>query len=344
MKTKPFDALVITSIAPPTGVLQHYAQECQRRGIHFIVVGDTKSPADFHLDGCDFYSITRQKSLPFRLAQWLPEKHYARKNLGYLIAWQHGARVVAETDDDNIPLESFWRPAMRAAEAAVAENTGWVNVFRQFTDAHIWPRGFPLEMVNQPVVARTALPVRMVTCMIQQGLANQNPDVDAVYRMTQPLPVDFDDDAPVAIGRGAWCPFNTQNTLWQRDAALLMYLPSWCSFRMTDIWRSFVAQRLGWECGWHVLFTAATVRQERNEHNLMRDFAEEIPGYLNNLRLCAALERLPLSPNDGDMANNLRSCYQTLVSMRLIDQRELALVDAWQEDISDVLCGVKGYW
>jgi hypothetical protein len=34
-----------------------------------------------------------------------------------------------------------------------------------------------------------------------------------------------------------------------------------------------------WENGWHILFHGATVRQERNDHDLMRDFADEIPGY-----------------------------------------------------------------
>ena len=48
---------------------------------------------------------------------------------------------------------------------------------------------------------------------------------------------------------------------------------------MTDIWRSFVAQRILQENDWAVLFHAPTVSQERNEHDLMRDFADEVPGY-----------------------------------------------------------------
>ena len=117
---------------------------------------------------------------------------------------------------------------------------------------------------------------------IQQGLANQNPDVDAIYRLVLPLPLDFVEAAPVALGKGAWCPFNSQNTTWWSEAFPLLYLPFHCSFRMTDIWRSFVAQRIAWENGWSILFHNATVFQERNEHSLIRDFEEEIPGYLNN--------------------------------------------------------------
>ena len=53
----------------------------------------------------------------------------------------------------------------------------------------------------------------------------------------------------------------------------LLYLPAYCSFRMTDIWRSFVAQRIAWENGWRLLFHGPTMEQERNVHDLMKDFA-----------------------------------------------------------------------
>ena len=75
-----------------------------------------------------------------------------------------------------------------------------------------------------------------------------------------------------------------------------MYLPAYCSFRMTDIWRSFVAQRIAWENGWNVLFREATVRQRRNPHDLMRDFRDEVPGYVANREICAALQALELEP------------------------------------------------
>ncbi|MEP6955655.1 MAG: STELLO glycosyltransferase family protein, partial [Chthoniobacterales bacterium] len=69
-------------------------------------------------------------------------------------------------------------------------------------------------------------------------------------------------------------------------------LPAHCSFRMTDIWRSFVAQRIAWENGWSVLFHEATVRQDRNAHDLMRDFQDEVSGYLHNRAIVEALSHL----------------------------------------------------
>src|SRR5204863_4881711 len=141
----------------------------------------------------------------------------------------------------------------------------------------IWPRGFPLEYlskVNPELKSKT----EKINCPIQQGLADENPDVDAVYRMSQKLPVNFDKCDPVVLGKNSWCPFNSQNTTWFKEAFPLLYLPSYCSFRMTDIWRSFIAQRIAWTCDWSVLFHNSTVWQERNEHSLLKDFEDEVPG------------------------------------------------------------------
>ena len=66
----------------------------------------------------------------------------------------------------------------------------------------------------------------MVVSPIWQGLADRNPDIDAIYRLTQPLPVHFDKTKlRIALAEGSICPFNSQNTTWFREAFPLMYLP-----------------------------------------------------------------------------------------------------------------------
>src|SRR5438309_1550991 len=96
--------LVITSIANDKHpILNTFAAECKNRSLDFIVIGDTKSPGEFQLDGCDFWSVDRQKNLPFELAAITPTRHYSRKNLGYLLAIKNGTTQLVETDDDNIP-------------------------------------------------------------------------------------------------------------------------------------------------------------------------------------------------------------------------------------------------
>ncbi|MDE5093276.1 MAG: STELLO glycosyltransferase family protein [Trichodesmium sp. St11_bin5] len=331
-------AIVITSIASHNNkVLQKIAEQSQAKGLCFIVIGDEASPSNFNLEGCDFYDLVRQESLELNFPKICPKRHYARKNIGYLLAIQQGAEIIIETDDDNIPYESFWKKRERSQIVPSVSNLGWCNIYKYFTDANIWPRGLPLDEIHSLSFPNyNSLEQSLKDCPIQQGLANENPDVDAIYRLILPLPQAFKNNRRIALASSSWCPFNSQNTTWWADAYPLLYLPAYCSFRMTDIWRSFIAQRIAWENGWSVLFHEPTVYQERNEHNLMRDFQEEIPGYIHNSNICQTLENLNLSPGLDKLSENLLICYEKLISLGVIDQQEINLLEVWLEDLKTI--------
>jgi len=326
-------SIVVTSISGPNEALLRLSQGCCENGYQFILIGDESSPAEFQLPGCDFYSLEKQMETGLKFAQLCPTRHYARKNIGYLLAMRKGSSIIVETDDDNIPGVKFWDRRQRIQKAAIIENRGWVNIYRYFTDTHIWPRGFPLEHLKEEIPPFETLKQTECDCPIQQGLVDDNPDVDAIYRLILRLPQSFKKDVQIALTEGSWCPFNSQNTTWWMDVFELLYLPAHCSFRMTDIWRSFIAQRIVCLNGWSVLFHGPTMIQQRNVHNPMHDFKDEIPGYLHNDEIRKALETLPLKAGVEKISDNLRLCYEKLVSMSLIGQKELALLDAWLEDI-----------
>jgi hypothetical protein len=327
-------AVVVTSIAAPNPVLRALAAGCGRAGWDFVVIGDAKSPPDFALAGCRYFDLAAQQRLGLTLAPLTPTGHYARKNLGYLAAIRAGAARIVETDDDNHPLDGFWQARPRQVEAALVDRAGWINAYRLFADTTIWPRGLPLDAIHDPLEPYASLAVAPSNCPIQQELADDNPDVDAVYRLVLPLPVRLAAGRAVALARGAWCPFNSQTTVWWRDAFALLYLPAGCSFRMTDIWRALVAQRIAWENGWRILYRSPTVRQERNPHDLMRDFADELPGYANNRRIAATLEGLSLSPGAAAIPANLARCYDALIGLGVLPADERARLDAWLADLA----------
>ncbi|MCJ2095875.1 STELLO glycosyltransferase family protein [Methylobacterium sp. J-072] len=323
-------AVVITSINPPTRAVTEIARDAGRLNAQFIIVGDHKSPPHFSQTGATYLDLEAQVRTGFRYASDAPTQHYARKNIGYLYAIAAGATVLVETDDDNIPRPDFWLPRTATVSARVVEAPTWVNVYRYFHAGLIWPRGLPLDQVNAPLPDASI--ANAIYCPIQQGLADENPDVDAIYRLLLPIPFSFEQAEPVAL-RSAWCPFNSQNTTWWPEAFPLLYLPYHCSFRMTDIWRSFVAQRIAYANGWGVLFHAASVFQERNAHDLMRDFAEEVPGYLHNTAIREALEGISLRPGTAHIADGMRSCYERLVALDFVGRAELPLLEAWLEDL-----------
>jgi hypothetical protein len=324
--------LVVTSINAPNPILRALAEGATRADMPFVLAGDTKSPPDFRLDGCTFLDIQAQRDTGFAYALACPTRHYARKNVAYLVAIQQGARVLIETDDDNWPRAEFFGPRERHQTVRGLTHAGWLNVYRYFSDAVLWPRGLPLDAVHDAPPPLDGVKAEARDCPIQQGLADENPDVDAVYRLLLPLPQQFRPEPAVALGPGAWSPFNSQNTAWWADAFLLMYLPAHCSFRMTDIWRSFVAQRIAWENNWWILFHGPTVWQERNVHNLMRDFADEVPGYLHNRTIASTLESLPLRAGRDHLGDNLYRCYEALVGLSVVGREELTLLEAWLSD------------
>lgn len=333
---KAHTAVVVTSISGPNQTLHALARGCQAQGHGLIVIGDVASPQEFQLDGCRFYSLKEQLETGLEFAAVCPTRHYARKNLGYLIAARGGATLIIETDDDNMPYDAFWSPRQRDHVVATVPRGGWVNVYRYFSEARIWPRGFPLDRLGDEPPAFDSLSVQNVRCPIQQGLADHDPDVDAIYRLVLPLPQSFRKERRIAVLPGSWCPFNSQNTSWWHEAFPLLYLPAYCSFRMTDIWRSFIAQRIAWTNNWGILFHEPTIWQGRNEHDLLRDFSDEVPGYLHNREIGEALEHLELLPGVQNINDNLRICYEKLVSMGMLVPLELVLLEAWLKDLDRI--------
>ena len=328
---------VITTIQEPTPSVLTLMKSLAKSGGKLIAVGDQKGPAKFDLPSTDFYPLSRQLELPFSMVPLLPTKHYARKNLGYLIAMQSGAPVLYETDDDNAPTDA-WKAYTQTTQAQKAAARPWMNVYRLFADDLIWPRGLPLDQIRNPdtITHDTSMPIEPVDAPIQQGLADLAPDVDAIWRLTLDRDFNFKPGPSIYLPPGTWCPFNSQNTWWWPPAYPLMYLPSYCTFRMTDIWRSFIAQRCLWEMGHGVVFHQADVIQLRNVHNLVRDFMDEVPGYEGNQRIVDVLTKLSLSSASDRVAANMLRCYEALCEAGFFPVKELDLVRAWIADVEAV--------
>jgi hypothetical protein len=66
----------------------------------------------------------------------------------------------------------------------------------------------------------------------------------------------------------------------------------------------------------------------------MRDFADEVPGYLNNRAIGEALDGLELKAGVENIGENLRICYQTLVQRGWVGEPELPLLEAWLSDLA----------
>jgi hypothetical protein len=331
-------ALVVTTIQPPTPAIVALESKARALGWEIVFIGDEPGPRSHEYPPGTLSTFEDQLQLDLRLSMLLPSKHYSRKNLGYILAAQRCCEVIVETDDDNFPNPAFWVPRERSVPANVLSTGTWFNVYKEFTESFVWPRGLPLEYASKSRPLGAALiNLSLVSSPVQQGLANGDPDVDAIYRLLFGEMIDFDQRDPVALHRDTWCPFNSQNTTWFREAFPLLYLPSTCSFRMTDIWRSLVAQRIMWVHEWQVTFHSATVYQDRNPHDLRRDFAAESSGYLGNDEIRRTLAAISDDDLGRDLNEALRICYAALSDKGFFDSSELLLLDAWIADMGEAL-------
>lgn len=321
--------IVITTINPPTPAIDKIAELCEK-GWSAVVVGDTKTPPDWHKGGVDFFSVKDQKEMFGEFADLIPYRHYCRKNLGYLYAMSKGADVILETDDDNIPYSSFGTSIGRSVSGRVAKGNGWFNVYKHFTSENIWPRGLPLDEIHNAGELSNQEGKR--DCLIQQFLADRDPDVDAIYRLVFKGDLFFDQSAkPIILEPGAWCPFNSQNTLFWKEAFPLLYLPCHVSFRMTDIWRSFVAQAALWASGQTLAFLPATVEQIRNPHDLTKDFEQEVIGFRENRRIGVILSEKAkaFQGTTPGVAAIAKSFWEALAEGGIVPAQERLIWEKW---------------
>ena len=331
-------SLVLTTINKVSKNILNIEKRCQKKNWEFQVIGDKKTPKNFKLNYGIFYSLSDQYKLGLNYTKKSLVNSYARKNVAYLMSIKNGADIIIETDDDNYPLNNFFKERSLVHKFYQVKNKGWINIYDIFKrdKSLIWPRGLPLSEILKKKKFKFKL--KKNKCFIQQGLCNLNPDVDAIFRLiNDQINVKFKSNLKIGISNNSITAFNSQNTTWFKEAFSLLYLPSTCTMRATDIWRSFVAQRIMWENDWYLLYHDATVWQERNVHDLMKDFKDEIPGYLNNDRIVKTLEDLNIKSGEQFLGENVLKCYQAFVDMELVGQEEIKLIHAWNEDLDKLI-------
>ena len=327
--TEPKKFIIITSIFPPTDSVRKFAEVDDWQ---LVVVGDKKTPINWQYNGVIYLGPEDQENLDFEITKLLPWNHYCRKMVGYLYAIKQGAEIIFDTDDDNEPKPS-WPSMPESNNLETLSGESFVNVYEHFTREFVWPRGYPLQRVlskSGVVSSKTETNVG-----VWQFLADEDPDVDAIYRLTNNKPIYFDDNEPVVLAEKTVCPFNSQNTAFKKGLFPLLYLPAFVTFRFTDILRGLVAQPVLWKNGYQLGFGPATVIQKRNPHDYMRDFESEIPVYLNAERVIdVSLEAITKAPDN--LPDQLAGIYSALESEGIVTDKEVALLGAWLQDIKSL--------
>ncbi len=318
-----------------------------------VIVLDKNSKPHYHIKGLDAEEERRvtylepaaqEKFLKLKnltMLLRLPWNHFARKNVGYLFAMSHGAKRIWDFDDDNMLIGGWLEiPGLDEETISTVEvkssNSSTFNPYPVMGAFHtpIWPRGFPLKHIkaketysfDQNDISESKLELSSVAVM--QSLADNDPDVDSIYRLTLPLPVNFKTNVhSMVVPVGTYVPLNAQATLFMGSSLGMLFLPTSVHGRVSDIWRGYIAQRLLRDTGKRVLISSPLVVQQRNPHDYLADFQAEQDLYLKSEVFIEVLDRLSLK--SGSYASKLEQIYVELYERGFIEEQDIYMIQGW---------------
>jgi hypothetical protein len=281
------NVIVTTTINPPTKAVQMFDR---MPGWHLVVVGDRKTPEDYHLDNGTYVGPEDQEQIDKELSDLIGWNCIQRRNFGFLLAQEMGAEIVAVVDDDNIPLEGWGTDLMvgRSVEANLfTTSLPAFDPIGATNHPQLWHRGYPLQLLAQRDYSQRSR--EFLTPDIQADFWNGDPDIDAICRMQFAPDCTFQDHI-FPIASNAISPFDSQNTFitssWLEHYFLFPGVG-----RMDDIWAGYYLQGKGAK----VVFGKASVVQERNPHDPVTDMKLEYGGYENNLQIVEEVVEQPES-------------------------------------------------
>lgn len=279
--------IVTTTINPPTEAIVAFDAMTD---YELIVIGDLKTPKDYSLKNGRYVTPEEQEKKYPLLSRMTGWNCIQRRNIGFLMALEAGADIVATVDDDNIPSAGWGENLIVGTTAAVTKWDVDGLVFDPIgvtNYPHLWHRGFPIQVVKErhykdPRVVQEFVP-------IQADFWDGDPDIDAICRILFRPECRFSAE-PFPFSTVKMSPFNSQNTFLHASL-----MPNYFMFpgigRMDDIWGAYYLQAV---TGARPVFCRASVEQQRNVHDLTRDFSLEVLGYEKTLPM---LKDLAVSPD-----------------------------------------------
>ena len=331
-----------------------------------VIVGDNITPENKHKElakreNVFFLSASYQKQTleSNSFIRLMPFNSFARKNIGYLFALYYGAKVIYDFDDDNVlaPLEDATTVQLpfiykenigfeNTALVKYVQNLGHDDVeskafnpyaYMNPSHAHSWPRGFPVDQLQKNFdlwdsTNTTVGDIKYSSIGVIQSLCDGDPDNDAVFRMTRRESTKFTFDRsktalPLLIPASMYTPYNAQATTHLYNAFWGLYLPISVPGRVTDIWRSYITQRIMKEVGLHVMYTPPIVNHERSSHDYLADFEAESDLYSKTTSLLSFLDNWV--PTANSFAETIFELWVALYEHDYIGLSDVEAMEEW---------------
>ncbi len=359
-------AIVVTTIFEPKwlqGYLDNLREHGREKETAIYIVIDRKTPAtvavaaqDAARQGFRIHCPTLDEQVAYlaRLGfaeSFVPWNTDNRRNIGFLMALEHGCEMLISIDDDNycLPDSDF------VGEHAVVGSTvgaiqgadqvggsAWFNIcdlLEVERGLTIHARGFPYSARRGEHAQVKALSTqdRARRVAINAGLWTDDPDVDALTRLSMKPFVTADRGRAVILAPETWSPINTQNTALTREAVSAYYyvrmgfpLQGLKIDRFGDILSGYFVQKCAKHLDQAVRLGSPTAAHHRSQHNLFKDLYHELAGVVLVEEMLPWLQELRLS--GGDYA----AAYESLAAA-LDSQSEQFRGFVWDEGGRDFL-------
>lgn len=266
-----------TTINKPTKALKIFAS---KPNIELVVALDKKSKPFKLKDATVLTTKYQEKKWP-KLSKLVGWNCIQRRNFAILKCLEMDAEVIALIDDDNIPYNNWFKKISIFKKDYTAQevkiNSPVFDAIGYTNYKNLWHRGFPLELVHNRKYQKRSK--RKISPDIQASFWNGDPDIDAICRMIFKPECKFDKKY-FPFYSNQISIFNSQNTLVKRKVFKDYFLFPHIG-RMDDIWAAFYVTAKKYK----VVYNEPTVYQQRNVHNLIKDFKDEYIGYINSLKL-----------------------------------------------------------
>lgn len=279
-----------------------------------------------------------------------------RKNIGYYYAITHGANIIWDFDDYN--MLKFWirgaaPPEAPSLEASIPssetvnvlepEDHNWTtwNPYPAMgaPDLESWPRGLPVDEAVNKDSSNARLKETTVSrqsIAVLQSLSDRQPDADELYQTLMPFPFYFNRKPmkTVMVPKHSLTPYNSRATLHFQQSLWALFLPSSVDSNLSDIWRSYIGQRLFWEAGLRVgIIGRPLVVQDRNIHISMnkttvKKMYTKIKDLISMLRSWRGTAKT--------LAERVNELWFSLGENKLASRKDVKLMQLWMESLSSV--------
>jgi hypothetical protein len=246
----------------------------------------------------------------------IPERCHAETSFGFLIAYEEGADVIIEVDDDVYPvngynlLQDHISNLFSSDGVTTISKNKWYNTLENLmfkeSGTLIFPRGHPYS--PQTRLMNYIWTNNGGMCVLNMGLWSGHPDLDA-------LTILYHDGLngrcniksvslkrrKVIIGRGTYFAICSMNTAFRRDiipAFYQLYMKYFGIDRFDDIWSGIFLKKIADHLNDKVCIGAPLVYHDKKPRSVFKDLKAELEGIIINESLWEIIDKIELSEKD----------------------------------------------